>query len=502
MSENTPNNIDQPEDPELNETNENAEEVVFNYTNVNVSLTVSPFKPDALAKQKNAKALSSFGLSLENLDRIQTPNPKLLRNTDERWQNSYGQTYVDQISNIFLDTAPNINLERSMATGAWVQHIDHNGVKLQTDAPRIEPSTNGQKLTGTAAISKMNMLLGGGKYIRVPLFGSGFWITLSVPSNSALLNLNLSIEEKKGQVGRATVGAIFSNRQALLISDIYDFILEHIYDTSIKNWTEIDLKKYIKSIDLYPLLQAMSVTMFPEGFKYEVPCVHRPTDCNYIQEVTLNLGKMFWTDESKLNQHQRKFMYDSLTKTRLVSEIETYQTDMALTSDNKIVINENISAILRISSVDDLISSGDRWINDVINIVDKLAFSKATEEQRQYILHSHMMIASIREYSHYVERFVLNENTDDTKYIEEHTTIEAGITSIAGDTEHSEVFTKGIAQFIERNIVTVIGTPNFQCPECNSSQTNPDSLHPLICAFDPLVVFITLLGRRLSLIGN
>lgn len=472
----------------------------LNFVNPNVTMSKSPFKDELLKKQSEAEALYGFGLSIENIEKIETPNVKLLRDTDVKWQTAYGQSFT-QVSPVFLEEQPALQPERAMLTGKWSQYLNLQGYKLQVDSPRIEPSTNGEKLTGTAAISKLNMLLGGGKYIRIPLFASGFWITLSVPSNSELLNLNLTLEDKKGQVGRATAGAIFSNRQALMIEDIFTFIREHIYSTSIKNWIDVDLAKYIKTVDLYPLLQAMSTCMFPDGFKHKIPCVSNPLKCNYVKEVTLNLAKMYWTDETKLTVGQTKFMYDSINNPRTIKEITQYQTDLALNTDNQVHINDNVTAVLRIGTISDLIESGNRWIADVSNIVDKLAFSKADNEQRQYLLHSHMAVSSIREYAHYVERIVLTANDED-QYIDEPGTIESSITAIAADSDLADVFVKGVSNFIERNIVTVIGTPNFECPECQKSQTSESSIHPLIVAFDPLVVFTTLLDRRLSLIGN
>ena len=198
---NTP--MDEPQDQQDNtpaEATEQQEGPKFNFINKNVTMTRSPFKEGVLKKQKDAEPLVSFGMSLENLDVVQTPNVKLLRDSDEKWQAAYGQSYVDQISNVFLDIAPTIQTERAMASGHWVQHLEYQGYKMQADAPRIEPSTNGEKLVGTAAVSQMNMLLGGGKYIRVPLWASGFWITLTVPSNSSLLNLNLILEEFKYKI--------------------------------------------------------------------------------------------------------------------------------------------------------------------------------------------------------------------------------------------------------------------------------------------------------------
>lgn len=476
--------------------------VEFTYVNPNVLMTKSPFKEGTLKKQTDALPLTSFGLALTNLRHVQQPNTKLLRDADPKWGAAYGQSYVDNVSNIFLDQEPTIQLERAMATGIWRQNIEHNGVQMQTDSPRIEPATSGDRLTGTAALSKLNMLLGGGKYIRVPLWASGFWITLTAPTNNDLLNLNIALEEKKGHIGRATAGAAFSNRQALMVETIFEFVKDHIYDTTIRNWTDEDLSKLVKSVDLYPLIHAMSVAIFPDGFSYQIPCVYRPTDCNYIRQCTLNLAKMFWTDNTKINTHQSKFMYESLNKARTVEEIRRYQDDMALTKDNRIEINERITAVLRISSVADVITSGSRWIDDVTKIVDRLAFDKANESERQYLLHSHMMITSIREYSHYVERFILTDVNDQQQYIDEANTIESSIATIAADNEFSETFTNGISKFIERNIVTVVGTPNFQCPDCGKLQTVDDSLHPLIVTFDPLVVFTTLMDRRLSLIGK
>lgn len=485
---------------------EQSPEATISYSNPNVHMEKAPFKKDIPKKFSYAQPLTAFGLSYRNLKLLDSPNVNLLKTANENWVGVYGSAFTDQLSGSTTNHNPDINLERAMEKGEWRQEVTYNGYVMRMDIPRIEPRNGGEKLTGTAASNHINMLIGGGKYIRIPLFASGFWITLTTPTNNDLLNLNIQLLEKKDQVGRDTAGAIFSNRQALINEDLYDFIQKHIYDCSIRNWADLDLAHYIKSTDWYPLLHAMSCAIFPEGYKYAIPCVYRPSDCNYVEELLLNLGKMVWTDNTKVSTAQRKFMYDALGKPSTVTEVEKYQTELAQVNDNTLVINDNVKAILRVSSVRDLIVSGNNWIRDVGNSLDKLAFRDSSDEQRQFMLRSHMVINSIREYSHYVERFVTTTETEDGDrhyYIDQIADVEASIERIAADNDLVTIFTEGVAKFIERNVVTLIATPNFICPECQKPQQEEGTNdHPLLVSFDALMVFTTLMARRLSLIGN
>lgn len=481
-------------------------DIKFIYKNANVTMGKAPFKAEIPKKFTNVLPLTGFGLSFVNLQKLESPNVNLLKNANDQWAAVYGQAYEDNIAATTLSSAPTIDLEKATGAGEWHQEVTYGGYVMRMDIPRIEPRTTGEKLTGTAAANHMSMLIGGGKYIRIPLFASGFWITLSTPTNNELLNLSLKLLEKKDQVGRDTAGAIFSNRQALVTEDILDFIQKHIYECSIRNWTDLDLAQYIKTTDWYPLVHAMSCAIFPEGYKYAIPCVYKPSDCNYVEEMVLNLGKMIWTDNEKIGASQRKFMYNALSKPTTINEVTNYQTDMALNNDNIIVLNDNVKLALRISTVRDLITSGNNWIRDVTSILDKLAFRDSSDEQRQYLLRSHMVINSIREYSHYVERFITTVDTADGEknfYIEEQADIESNIEKIAADNDLVEIFTTGIGKFIERNIVTLVATPNFVCPQCQKPQQAEDTTnHPLLVSFDALMVFTTLMARRLSLIGN
>lgn len=484
-----------------------AEAPKFMYTSANVTMGKAPFKMEIPKKYANVLPLAAFGLSFINLQKLESPNVNLLKNANDKWAAAYGQAYEDNIAATTLTTQPIIDLEKAAADGGdWRQDVTYNGYVMRMDIPRIEPRTTGEKLTGTAASNHISMLIGGGKYIRIPLFASGFWITLSTPTNNELLNLNIKLLEKKDQVGRDTAGAIFSNRQALVTEDIYEFIQKHIYECSIRNWADTDLATHIKTTDWYALVHAMSCAVFPEGYKYAIPCVYKPTDCNYVEELILNLGKMIWTDGNKVSTAQRKFMYEALSKPSTIKEIESYQTDMATANDNIVEINDNVKIALRVSSVRDLITSGNNWIRDVTTILDKLAFRDTSDEQRQYLLRSHMVINSIREYSHYVERFITTVDTADGEknfYIEEVADIESNIEKIAADNELVEIFTAGIGKFIERNIVTLVATPNFVCPQCQKPQQSDEATnHPLLVSFDALMVFTTLMARRLSLIGN
>ena len=193
----TPQTVEQTDEPkpvDVSASTENTtdkESSSFQYSNSHVTMDRKPFKYDIPKKYKNVKPLTSFGLSNVNLDKLETPNVNLIKQADDNWIQAYGHAYEDGIAGTIINKQ-DIDLEKAMNCGEWRQSIDYNGFKCAMDIPRVEPHTSGDKLTGTAAAAHIDAIIGGAKFIRIPLWASGFWITITTPAINELLNLRIS----------------------------------------------------------------------------------------------------------------------------------------------------------------------------------------------------------------------------------------------------------------------------------------------------------------------
>lgn len=493
------------EDQNLN-TSQSVDTIEPVVDTTTVDIEKSPVEPYVASPYADRRTpLYSFGLTMKECDASNgsnSPSGTFLRSADPKWAHAYSEAFFGNLS--YTPKAKvSINLENGFKSGDWGQYVERDGSKLRMAKPKIQPSTSSELLTGTAAISKVQSLIGIGSYIRIPLWASGIWLTLKAPSISELLNLNIKLNELKQNAGRDTVGAIFSNRQALLLNDVTRFIVEHIYDCSIKNWTEVNLFEYILSVDLYPLIHAQATAIYPEGYPHEFPCIADPATCNRVTKVNLNLGKMLWTNRDMLSPEATAFMARAQRQQTTLEEVTKYQEAFHAHRVGTVEVSENIKLSLRIATAEEFIASAGRWISELTDLIADVATENASQAERQQLIRSHMFVVRLREYSHYIKRIVIVEGEQES-YVEEVNSIESVLTTLSDDVEIVEKVIEGVASFIESSVVTIVGLPNFACA-CGKAHRDEDQLsarHKRIVPVDTLEVFTKLMERRLSQTGK
>lgn len=92
----------------------------------------------------------------------------------------------------------------------WRQTLKADDKELGIAKPRFDDA-HSAKLAGEAALLRIRDLTGMGTTLQVPLYHSGFWISIKAPDESELLELDRKIAEIKVNIGRNTRGRIFSN---------------------------------------------------------------------------------------------------------------------------------------------------------------------------------------------------------------------------------------------------------------------------------------------------
>lgn len=385
----------------------------------------------------------------------------------------------------------------------WRQSVSSNGegsAEIAAGRPKIGERKGDAPLVGEEALQHMQMMLGTGQVTRIPLWHSGIWVNLKAPTEDRLLELDRRIAAEKIALGRATNGLAFSNMSIYHNSFLFNFALSMVFDCSIGGFTVDSLKRKILLTDLPTLLWGLLCTIYPNGYRYQRPCINDPSKCTHVVEEILDISKLCWTDNTALTQSQRNHM---VRKTAKFTDIElTHYQEQHRYADKGTVLLKDYQgnktvAELRVPTLADYEASGFAWVEGIVTSADQAFGSQlGGEERNEYIL-DQARATSLRQYAHWINRITFNGD----KYIDDRSTLESMIGQLTGDRVVFENLLEGVRKFIDEATISQIAIPSYKCPACQLDQVNPEeSKHPHLIPLDIGTIFFILLGQRTSLL--
>ena len=363
---------------------------------------------------------------------------------------------------------------------------------LSTERGRVGYSSpkfaeEGKKLSGDAAILRFRSLLGMGSIVSIPLWHSGFHITIRTPSESALIELRRRIVESKITLGRSTHGLIFSNQSSYTTQWIVDLILDHLHETSLKNRENIRQK--IKTPDLPVLIWGLACCVWPKGFHY-VRSLMTGEGINdkKVVEGKINVSKLMFVDNTAFTDFQKRHMANKTAGSVPDEALERYQQEFAGNAGRAIDLLDNGAIVLNlhIPSIDAYIASGQSWISSLIQIIDQTFTGENDEEEaRNEKIIEHARATTLRQYSHWV-----NSITVEDSEITDREQIDAMLTSLSENDEMRKKYFDAIAKYIDDVTVAVIAIPE------TSGKPSGLPRFPRLIPIDPLSTFFTLIMQR------
>lgn len=378
------------------------------------------------------------------------------------------------------------------------QAVVHNGARLAGQSPRMK-SIEGENISGERAVIRMINHLGLGTLFQVPLWHSGFWITLKPPTEMEMVELNRLLMADKIQFGRATYGMAFANSTAYTTDRLVNFVLEHVYDLTVRSEdiNTNNLREHIMAQDIPSLLWGFICTMYPRGFRYRRPCTTDPEKCNHVLEATLNVHKLQWTNIRGLTEWQKAHMSYRSARSRDLTMVTRYKEEMARMQKRTETIGTHspISMVLKAPTVKEYIESGHRWIGDIVTVVDRVLGAEASTAERNALITRHAQASSLRQYVHWIDSFEFSGNTVDDKE-----TIETNLALLSSDDEIRPQIMEKVVNFINQSSISVIGIPTYDCPACGNEQKPIIALprHTNIIPLDVIQLFFGLHIQKLE----
>lgn len=381
----------------------------------------------------------------------------------------------------------------------FVQEVEGPKGKLYPSAPRL-PASNNAIVQGERGVIQFLDYLGLGTVFRTPLWNTGIWITLKAPSDTRLLELQRQIANEKYILGRTTYGLALSNRAVYVTNTLLDFALEHLYQTNLA--TEKNLKEIISVQDITTVIWALANVIWNNGFRFRTACTHNPDVCQHVVEELLNVSKLLWVNDKAFTPYQLAHMAKTKTKEVTEEDVKRYKDENILNRNHSFKVttnNKEIEFILRIPNASDHIEAGQRWVSDIVTMVNSALGTDNNLEERNQLILSHSNATDMRQHIHWIEKIIFDSNE-----ISDRQTLESVLDRLSAEDSIRHAVNKEIKKFTESTTSTVIGILSYTCPNCKGHVKFKDSDENFasVIPIDVYDVFFNLLVQKATNITN
>jgi len=445
-----------------------------------------PFKDEEIniLKTRTSNFLDQFS-TLANID---------IRRTDkgDEWLKRVSETGYSMPKKDLLFN----RVER--ADSVWAQFIKHDGFELGIKRANFQP-TGPITVEGEEGVLRMLARMGQGSRLSVPLYHSGFWITLKVPTDAELSDLESALAREKVQLGRETKGMLYSNVSVFYTSLVAKFIIDHIHVSSIQKTLNVDFWNLIQSPDIPVLALAMAALMYPKGFPFTTVYTEREGEQTVDRTLTeiINLTRCHWTDIRCLTpwqmQHMTNRKANSMSLDNIRRYVEEFQTGMngrviSLTSSN---MESPLKLTLKTPTLSRYVDIGSKWVNENVKMIDDTFSLSADDDSRNQLITRRSKATIMRQYAHWVTEAQYENITaaDDN-------TIAELLANLSHDDELRDNFVKAVGDYIEDVTISVVAVIRHEKQSPDKAYKKYTSLVPL----DAMAVFFILLRSRTYLI--
>lgn len=372
-------------------------------------------------------------------------------------------------NNIFVDNL-NENMDR------FVNDINFADKKINVSNVSLAKSDSSD-ISGTKAINYFRSYMSVGELIRVPLWHSGFWVLIKPPTQSEIINLQMSMANNEITLGRQTQTLAYSNYNVINNRILIDFIIEHINQTSIANSDDLNLRQYICIHDLYLLANGMLSAISPEGVPVIRHCVNASEmdetgkpKCGFVVSGSVDPKKLLWVNRKALTQkmltHMSNKNWDSMT----LESVKEYQKSLASLNDKDYEITASNGAKFTITfglpTLDDNLTRGEEWVNEIISSAETIFADTDTEEQKNTKINTFVAASALGIYNTFVKGFKF----PDGKVINDKAQFNTMLSDMSADIGTFNVFLEKLNEYITQSPIAMVAIPSFTCPTCQKNQ--------------------------------
>lgn len=357
--------------------------------------------------------------------------------------------------------------------------VTYGDRKLYPAAVNFSTTNNNPKTN----LAKFTKYINAGEVIRIPLWHSGFWITVRPPKQKDFIRLEEEIAANQIRLGRDTLSLVYSNYNVIVNRQLCNFIMEHVTETSLAiNTDEEELLNYINVHDLNPIVLAIIASIFPKGLEYIKTCSNtlvmdgEAALCDNLVKAILDPAKLLFVNKRALSKKQLDHMAQMQAGSVSIESAKEYQRSIARLQSKKIKLKDDeITVELKLPSLSEYIFEGERWVGAIAREAQDLLDAGADETAKGKKMDALVSTLSIGLYNAYIKSISYQIGEGEVETITKTEQLESLIDKLSEVIEITQDFFEKIKLFIDESSIAIVATPAYTCPKCNKPETDNNS---------------------------
>lgn len=355
----------------------------------------------------------------------------------------------------------------------------------------------GEAVDAKTAVARFTKFIDAGEVIQVPLYHSGFWVTIKPPKQKDFIALEQEIGDNHVSLGRETISLIYSNYSVLINRAICNFIARHITEYTVKLPSDKDnIFDYINVQDLNALVLGILSCVHPKGLDYIKACENNvkmedgSKACNVIIRAKLDPKKLLYVNRHALPDNEMKFILDHMAQRRpdsvsLDSVLEYQKRIKQLAPRTIKVLDGKVEVELENPSLNKYIDVGDRWVGAIIKEAEDVLTEAADIASKNAQIDTLVATMKLGLYNSYIKSISGIDNGKKFTYTDQ-STIDAMLDRLSERDDCIVQFLEDITKYISESSIAIVAVPAFECPECKNVE-KPEGVTPVASGFENLV---------------
>ncbi|ATA65340.1 hypothetical protein 2050HW_00005 [Serratia phage vB_SmaM_ 2050HW] len=340
-----------------------------------------------------------------------------------------------------------------------------------------------------------------GRSVQIPLWHSGFWVTLRAPTGAYLAEIDRALAFSREEIGLDTNGAVGSNDALVFDEVLLDSALKLVTSSTLPfSKNPLELKEFIAKNDIPVLIWGMAMAAFPDGTPIAIPCA----ECHDVQTVHANPLRMFWVDESRFTAKQLAHMGRTNKVQTKVEDLVKYHEEFEILNTANWEYNGRVF-YFNDPSADEYLVRGREWISSINRALSESLRSQYDDaEHRAAAVQSALSTEDLCRFAHYIKEIKVPSQDHEGGYylIQDMPTIIDVLRQLAADAKGSMELMVAINDFVNDSIGALVGFPNVACPSCGKYHLNKKGESTVIVPFNPATGFFTLAQHRIRVSGG
>jgi hypothetical protein len=375
------------------------------------------------------------------------------------------------------------------------QSVTHGPSELGPAIPREDSNVMGV-LNGSQAVRQIQHVMGLSGQVTIPLWHSGFWITIRQPSESAILELKHRIALEKTQMGRATSGLVYGNSTVFMAEHVVNMVYEHIHTYSIAVPANENIRQYIQTTDLQLLAWGLAMGIWSKGFHYERAVLDESGSASRVVTEKLNLQRMLIVDNNALTDWQKSHMSNRRPNSMTPAAVKKYQDEFVFMQGSTVKLGTKLMLKLKTPLLETYLQQGTRWVNSTVDMINRALGLDLDEQIRNTFVNEQAKTSTARQYSHWVNEIIfLDDEGNERSKVVDTAAIESALVAMSQDGDLVKDYMRAVRDFID--------DVTFACiciPFLDEKDQNVYKRHPNLIPLDALHTFFTLIDQKASLI--